>query len=149
LFIRRYHLFFPWYHRVQIRIDIKKPDPNQCGSTAEVNHTHWSFSSAGNPKQFFLFHLRGVLLFFLITVKCSNFVWDLYVVMGNTKSSFGPAQFICKLGDFFKKARFFLQILTWAFFQDLQNGYLGDYIIFENSLKFDLYLLMESKWRTH
>jgi hypothetical protein len=27
--------------------------------------------------------------------------------MGNTKSSFGPAQFICKLGDFFKKARFF------------------------------------------
>ena len=83
------------------------------------------------------------------SLQRANFVWDLYVVMGNTKSSFGPAQFICKLGDFFKKARFFLQILTWAFFQDLQNGYLGDYIIFENSLKFDLYLLMESKWRTH
>jgi hypothetical protein len=30
------------------------------------------------------------------TVKSPNVVWGLYVVIGNTKISFGPAQFICK-----------------------------------------------------
>jgi hypothetical protein len=30
------------------------------------------------------------------TVESPNAVWGLYVVIGNTNISFGPAQFICK-----------------------------------------------------
>jgi hypothetical protein len=32
----------------------------------------------------------------IATVKSPYVVWGLYVVIGNTKISFGPAQFICK-----------------------------------------------------
>ena len=37
----------------------------------------------------------GLLVAMLCTVKSPNAVWGLYVVIGNTKISFGPAQFIC------------------------------------------------------
>jgi hypothetical protein len=32
----------------------------------------------------------------MTTVKSPNAVWGLYVVIGSTKISFGPAQFNCK-----------------------------------------------------
>jgi hypothetical protein len=38
-----------------------------------------------------------------VTVKSPNAVWGLYVVIGNTKISFGPAQFTCKDRRFFQK----------------------------------------------
>ncbi len=38
-----------------------------------------------------------------ITVKSPNAVSGLYVVIGNTEISFGPAQFICKDRRFFQK----------------------------------------------
>ena len=93
------------------------------------------------------------------TVIGSNVVWDLYVVIGNTKISLGPAQFICKARVFFQKQSLhdiifcfdFLSCrfgLFKVFFQDKQNGDLSDDIIFENSEKVDLYLLMGSKLRT-
>jgi hypothetical protein len=37
------------------------------------------------------------------TVKSPNAVWGLYVVIGNTNISLGPAQFICKAKRFFQK----------------------------------------------
>ncbi len=46
-------------------------------------------------KRFPLFYLLK-LCTSVCTIKSPNVVWGLYVVIGNTNISFGPAQFICK-----------------------------------------------------
>ncbi len=49
---------------------------------------------------------------FFTTVKSPNVVWGLYVVIGNNKILFGPAQFICKSRRFFQK-RSLHDIIFW------------------------------------
>ncbi len=54
-----------------------------------MNNPQKSISGYTNTKQF-------IYLFYKTSVKSPNAVWGLYVVIGNTNISFGPAQFVCK-----------------------------------------------------